>query len=206
MGSGVMIYIPSFTKIASGIQKLTGVGRFTDTQRQTGWRYHKPTLGQCVKMENICLLHSVEGSPLIAHFYMTPWVELNSRLPVNYLNRPWKADTVHPHTPCYITTKTPSRLAQHREIWLCTRFESRHITASFKCFCWVLSLQEEVVTGGSKKIHNEELYHVYTTIRQILLGWWLEGCSTHERGEIYLSVARKPRGVGSLGKPRYGLL
>jgi hypothetical protein len=42
MGSGaVMYYIPSFTKIGSGIQKLIW-GRFTDTQ--TAWVSHKPTL------------------------------------------------------------------------------------------------------------------------------------------------------------------
>jgi hypothetical protein len=39
MGSGTMIYIPSFTKIGSGIRKLIG-----DTQ--TAWRSHKPTLGK----------------------------------------------------------------------------------------------------------------------------------------------------------------
>jgi hypothetical protein len=39
MGSGAMIYIPSFIKIGSGIQKPMRV--FTDTQ--TGWKSHKPT-------------------------------------------------------------------------------------------------------------------------------------------------------------------
>jgi hypothetical protein len=34
MGSGAKIYIPSFIKIGSGIQKLTG-GGYTDTQRHT---------------------------------------------------------------------------------------------------------------------------------------------------------------------------
>jgi hypothetical protein len=38
MGSGAVMYIPSFTKIGSGIQKLIGVG---DTQ--TAWLSHKPT-------------------------------------------------------------------------------------------------------------------------------------------------------------------
>jgi hypothetical protein len=39
MGSGGMIYIPSFINIGSGIQKpIRG-----DTQ--TAWRSHKPTLG-----------------------------------------------------------------------------------------------------------------------------------------------------------------
>jgi hypothetical protein len=43
MGSGAMIYIPSFIQICSGIQKLTGGGNgFTDTQ--TALRSHKPTL------------------------------------------------------------------------------------------------------------------------------------------------------------------
>jgi hypothetical protein len=37
MGSGVMIYLPSFVKIGSGIQKLTG-------DRETAWRSHKPSL------------------------------------------------------------------------------------------------------------------------------------------------------------------
>jgi hypothetical protein len=32
MGSGAMIYIPSFIKIGSGIQKL--IGGYTDTQRE----------------------------------------------------------------------------------------------------------------------------------------------------------------------------
>jgi hypothetical protein len=34
MGSGAMIYIPSFIKIGSGIQKL--IGRDTQTNRQHG--------------------------------------------------------------------------------------------------------------------------------------------------------------------------
>jgi hypothetical protein len=40
MGSGVMIYIPSFINIGSGIQKLMGGNKDT----QTAWRAHKPTL------------------------------------------------------------------------------------------------------------------------------------------------------------------
>jgi hypothetical protein len=39
MGSCIMIHIPSFIKIGSGIQKLKG--EYTDTQ--TTWRSHKPT-------------------------------------------------------------------------------------------------------------------------------------------------------------------
>jgi hypothetical protein len=39
MGSGAMIYVPSFLKIGSGIQKLlTG-----DSQTHTAWKLHKPT-------------------------------------------------------------------------------------------------------------------------------------------------------------------
>jgi hypothetical protein len=34
IGSGVMIYIPSFTKTGSGIQKL--IGKDTETHRQHG--------------------------------------------------------------------------------------------------------------------------------------------------------------------------
>jgi hypothetical protein len=44
MYSGAMIYVPSFIKIGSGIQKLMGEG---DTQ--TAWRSHKPTLGILAK-------------------------------------------------------------------------------------------------------------------------------------------------------------
>jgi hypothetical protein len=40
MGSSAMIYIPSFIKIGSGIQKLRG-GGFTDTQ--TSRKSHKAT-------------------------------------------------------------------------------------------------------------------------------------------------------------------
>jgi hypothetical protein len=35
MGSGAGIYVPSFIKIGSGIQKLIGVGGYTDTQTAT---------------------------------------------------------------------------------------------------------------------------------------------------------------------------
>jgi hypothetical protein len=38
MSSGAMIYIPSFMKIGSGIQKL-----IERIHRQTAWRSHKPT-------------------------------------------------------------------------------------------------------------------------------------------------------------------
>jgi hypothetical protein len=41
MGSGVMIYIPSFTKIGSGNYTFTG-GKYTDTQ--TTWRPHTTIL------------------------------------------------------------------------------------------------------------------------------------------------------------------
>jgi hypothetical protein len=42
IGSAAMIYIKIFIKIVSGIEKLIG----GDTQTQTGWRSHKPTLGK----------------------------------------------------------------------------------------------------------------------------------------------------------------
>jgi hypothetical protein len=42
MGSDTIIYIPSFIKTASAVQKLTGkIGRHTDTK--TAWRSHEPT-------------------------------------------------------------------------------------------------------------------------------------------------------------------
>jgi hypothetical protein len=43
MDSGAMVYIPSFIKIGSGIQKLTR------GETQTAWRSHKPTLGKQAK-------------------------------------------------------------------------------------------------------------------------------------------------------------
>jgi hypothetical protein len=48
MGSGAMIYVPSFIKIGSGVQKLIG-GIHRHTQRNTharthGQQFHKPTL------------------------------------------------------------------------------------------------------------------------------------------------------------------
>jgi hypothetical protein len=38
MGSGVMIYVSSFVKIGSAIQKLIK----GDSSRQTAWKSHKP--------------------------------------------------------------------------------------------------------------------------------------------------------------------
>jgi hypothetical protein len=43
MVSGAMIYIPTFINIVSGIQKLIRGWGFTNTQKQTAWRSHKPT-------------------------------------------------------------------------------------------------------------------------------------------------------------------
>jgi hypothetical protein len=43
MDSGVVIYVRSFIKIGSGIQKLIG-GGYTDTHTRTGTWSHKPTL------------------------------------------------------------------------------------------------------------------------------------------------------------------
>jgi hypothetical protein len=42
MGLGAMVYIPSFTKTGSDIQKLKGGGLFTDTEAV--WRSHKPAV------------------------------------------------------------------------------------------------------------------------------------------------------------------
>jgi hypothetical protein len=46
MGSGAVIYVPSFIKIASGIQKLMGGGGYTyaPTHTHTATSSHKPTL------------------------------------------------------------------------------------------------------------------------------------------------------------------
>jgi hypothetical protein len=44
MVSGARIYIPSFIKNGSGIQKLKVGGGFTNTQ--IAWSSHKPTLGK----------------------------------------------------------------------------------------------------------------------------------------------------------------
>jgi hypothetical protein len=45
MGSSTMIYMPSFIKTGSGIQKLiSGIHRHTDLQR--AWTFHKSTLGK----------------------------------------------------------------------------------------------------------------------------------------------------------------
>jgi hypothetical protein len=41
MGSSVIVYIPNFTRIVSGIQKLTGEGAYTDTQK--AWRLQRFT-------------------------------------------------------------------------------------------------------------------------------------------------------------------
>jgi hypothetical protein len=43
MGSGGMMYVPSFIKIGSGTQKIIGgIHRYRDTQ--TAWKYHNPSL------------------------------------------------------------------------------------------------------------------------------------------------------------------
>jgi hypothetical protein len=49
MGSDAMIYVPSFIKTGSAIQKL--IGGHTDTQ--TAWRSYEPTLGRS-KSEALC--------------------------------------------------------------------------------------------------------------------------------------------------------
>jgi hypothetical protein len=44
MGSGAMIYIPSFIKIDSGIQKSKWRGNSQTDSQTTAWRSHKPTI------------------------------------------------------------------------------------------------------------------------------------------------------------------
>jgi hypothetical protein len=46
MGSDAMIYIPSFMKIDSAVQKLIG-GIHRHTDAQIAWRSHKPTFIFC---------------------------------------------------------------------------------------------------------------------------------------------------------------
>jgi hypothetical protein len=43
MGSGAVMYIPSFMKTDSGVQKLMEGGGLGDTQTHRCWRSHKPT-------------------------------------------------------------------------------------------------------------------------------------------------------------------
>jgi hypothetical protein len=43
MGSGAVIYIPTFIRTGSGIRKLIRVCGFTNTEKQTAWRSHKLT-------------------------------------------------------------------------------------------------------------------------------------------------------------------
>jgi hypothetical protein len=49
IGSGAMIFIPSFIKIGSGIQKLMRGYIDTQTHRKTGRRSHEFTLGKQAK-------------------------------------------------------------------------------------------------------------------------------------------------------------
>jgi hypothetical protein len=44
MDSGAMIYVPSFIKISSGVQKLTGRDSQTHEQTHTASSSHKPNL------------------------------------------------------------------------------------------------------------------------------------------------------------------
>jgi hypothetical protein len=44
MGSGAVIYIPTFIKTGSGIQKLIRGWKFINTGKQTAWKSYKPTI------------------------------------------------------------------------------------------------------------------------------------------------------------------
>jgi hypothetical protein len=46
-GSVTVMYMPSFIKTGSGIQKL--IGRIRRQRTHTGWRSHNPTLGRQAK-------------------------------------------------------------------------------------------------------------------------------------------------------------
>jgi hypothetical protein len=63
MGSGAMIYIPSFTETGSAIQKLKGGFTYT----QTAWRLHKPNFiflnEECRLKRVIKILGSHESEP-----------------------------------------------------------------------------------------------------------------------------------------------
>jgi hypothetical protein len=75
------IYIPSFIKIGSGIQKLIlGCGRFTATQ--TEWRLHKPDIGkQDNKNFNMLYPHYCSTFILTTHLHLSAEIKNGGAIP-----------------------------------------------------------------------------------------------------------------------------
>jgi hypothetical protein len=70
MGPGATITIPNFIKTGSGVQKLMG-WEADPTDMQTGWRWHKPTLGKYAKRNILSVIcqqfeqYCAQGSQLL---------------------------------------------------------------------------------------------------------------------------------------------
>jgi hypothetical protein len=72
VGSGAMIYIPSFIKIGSGIQKLMEGGGYTDTER----RLHEPTLGKQANKIVVLIKNAKSSFKTLDSMAVLPWVDI----------------------------------------------------------------------------------------------------------------------------------
>jgi hypothetical protein len=68
--------------------------------------------------------------------------------------------------------------------------------------------RSDEVTGGWRKLHNEELHNMYSspsTIRMIKssrMSWAGQVARTGEKGNAYIVLVGKPEGKRPLGRPR----
>jgi hypothetical protein len=64
------------------------------------------------------------------------------------------------------------------------------------------------VTGGWRKLHNEELHNLYSSpsiiriIKSRRRRWAGQGARIGEKRSVYTLLVGKPEGKGRLGKPR----
>jgi hypothetical protein len=63
--------------------------------------------------------------------------------------------------------------------------------------------KRDEVTGGWRKLHNEELHNLYSSPSQVKEDEVDGACSTNgEKRNVYRILAGKPEGKRSLGRPR----
>jgi hypothetical protein len=77
-----------------------------------------------------------------------------------------------------------------------------------RILCYIFGPKRDIVTGGWRKLHNEELHNLYSSpsivriIKSRRMRWAVHVARMGEKRNVYRLLVGKPEGKRSLGRPR----